>query len=86
MSFAEVADKLHYFRDKQNITAVHEAIAGLLLPGGGTNMAVVFKDALDLFSSDEGGRSHVTRVLVLVSDGVFQSKFIHCKFKRSFLN
>lgn len=66
---------LHSFKDKQTITAIHNTIEYLTHPGGGTNMTAVFGEARDLFSNTKGGRSHVTRVLVLVSDGDYQSKF-----------
>ena len=63
---------LHSFKDKQTITAIHNSIEHLTHPGGGTNMTAVFGEARDLFSNAKGGRSHVTRVLVLVSDGDYQ--------------
>ena len=74
MSFADNTNNLLLFNDSQNISSVHEAIGRLTHPGGGTNMAVVFSEARKLFSYAEGGRKHVTRVVVVASDGDFQSK------------
>lgn len=75
VSFSQQENMLHSFKDKQTITAIHNTIEHLTHPGGGTNMTAVFGEARDLFSNAKGGRSHVTRVLVLVSDGDYQSKF-----------
>ena len=74
MSFADSTNYFQFFNNTQDITAVHDAIGRLTHPGGGTNMAVAFNDARNMFSLAEGGRRHVTRVLVVVSDGDFQSK------------
>ena len=75
VSFSQQENMLHSFKDKQTITVIHNTIEHLTHPGGGTNMTAVFGEARDLFSNAKGGRSHVTRVLVLVSDGDYQSKF-----------
>ncbi|CAH3019967.1 unnamed protein product [Porites evermanni] len=72
VSFSQQENMLHSFKDKQTITAIHNTIEHLTHPGGGTNMTAVFGEARDLFSNAKGGRSHVTRVLVLVSDGDYQ--------------
>ena len=74
MSFADDINNLLLFKNLQNISAVHEAIGRLTHPGGGSNMAVAFSEARKLFSFANGGRKHVTRVLVVASDGNFQSK------------
>ena len=74
MSFADSTNYFQFFNNTQDITAVYDAIGRLTHPGGGTNMAVAFNDARNMFSLAEGGRRHVTRVLVVVSDGDFQSK------------
>ena len=85
VSFSQQENKLHSFKDKQTITAIHNAIEHLTHPGGGTNMTAVFGEARDLFSNAKGGRSHVTRVLVLVSDGDYQSKFAPKGVPRGFM-
>jgi len=72
MSFADDINNLLLFKNSQNISAVHEAIGRLTHPGGGSNMAVAFSEARKLFSFANGGRKHVTRVLVVASDGNFQ--------------
>lgn len=76
ISFAECTNYFHFFNNTQDIKTVHDAIRRLTHPGGGTNMAVAFNDARNMFSLAEGGRRHVTRALVVVSDGDFQSKSI----------
>ena len=74
MSFADSTDYYHFFNNTQDIKTVQDAIRRLTHPGGGTNMAVAFNDARNMFSLAEGGRRRVIRTLVVVSDGDFQSK------------
>ena len=85
VSFSQQENMLHSFKDKQTITAIHNTIGHLTHPGGGTNMTAVFGEARDLFSNAKGGRGHVTRVLVLVSDGDYQSKFSPKEAPREFM-
>ena len=85
VSFSQQENMLHSFKDKQTNTAIHNTIEHLTHPGGGTNMTAVFGEARDLFSNAKGGRSHVTRVLVLVSDGDYQSKFAPKGAPRGFM-
>lgn len=84
MAFADSTANLHSFNDTQDIPAVHDAIKRLTHPGGGTNMAVTFGDVRNMFSLARGGRTHVPRVVVLASDGDFQSEFAkHSSFAKT---
>ena len=81
MTFADSANDQYFFRDKQDITPIHEAIRSLTHPGGGSDMVIAFNEARRLFSAAEGGRGLVTRVLVIATDADFQCKF---KYRISF--
>ncbi|KAJ7376577.1 hypothetical protein OS493_033738 [Desmophyllum pertusum] len=56
MTFADSAMINIFFRDKQDITPIHEAIRSLTHPGGGSDMVIAFNEARRLFSAAEGGR------------------------------
>ena len=81
MTFADSVDDHYYFKDKQDIISIHEAIQGLSHPGGGSDMVTAFSEARRLFSSAEGERSLVTRVLVIATDADFICKL---KYRISF--
>ena len=74
MTFADSVNDHYYFKDKQDIISIHTAIQHLSHPGGGSDMDIAFSEARRLFSSAEGGRSLVTRVLVIATDADFICK------------
>ena len=74
MTFADSVNDHYYFKNKQDIISIHKAIRSLSHPGGGSDMDTAFSEARRLFSSAEGGRSIVTRVLVIATDADFICK------------
>ena len=75
MALLGIADSTtveYYFNNTQSIPDVHDAIERIKLPGGGTYMNVAFNDVRNMFRTS--GRRQVPHVLVLISDGGFQSK------------
>lgn len=74
MTFADTPNDQYYFKDKQNIFSIQEAVQGLSHPGGGSKMVVAFKEARKLFSEAAGGRDFVTRVLVIATDADFYGR------------
>ena len=72
MYFADSAHPKHSLMDKQDAETIQQAVDSLLHPGGGTNLAVAFREARNLLSSAEGGRTHVPRVLIVATDGQHQ--------------
>ena len=78
MAFADTANDQYFFKDKQDITSIHKAISALSHPGGGSDMVIAFNEARRLFSSAEGGRNLVKRVLVISTDADFMCK-LECK-------
>ena len=74
MTFADSVSDHYYFQNKQDIISIHQAIRRLSHPGGGSDMNTAFSEARRLFSSAEGGRSLVTRVLVIATDADFICK------------
>ena len=74
MTFADSVNDHYYFKDKQDIISIHTAIQHLSHPGGGSDMDTAFSEARRLFSSAEGGRSLVTRLLVIATDADFICK------------
>ena len=74
MTFADSVNDHYYFKDKQDIISIHKAIQHLSHPGGGSDIETAFSEARRLFSSAEGGRSLVTRVLVIATDAGFTCK------------
>ncbi|KAL9987661.1 hypothetical protein ACROYT_G002005 [Oculina patagonica] len=71
MTFADSANDQYFFKDKQDIASIHQAIRRLSHPGGGSDMVIAFNEARRLFSSAEGGRDLVKRVLVIATDADF---------------
>ncbi len=74
MTFADSAIDQYFFKDKQDIKSIHQAIQRLSHPGGGSDMVIAFSEARRLFSSAEGGRDLVIRVLVIATDADFMCK------------
>lgn len=74
MTFADSVNDHYFFKDKQDIISIQKAIRRLSHPGGGSDMVIAFREAHKLFSSAEGGRSLVTRVLVIATDADFICK------------
>lgn len=74
MTFADAASDQYFFKDKQDIASIHEAIRRLSHPGGGSNMVLAFNEARRLFTVAEGGRSLVARVLVIATDADFYGR------------
>ena len=74
MTFADSVSDHYYFKDRQDIISIHNAIQHLFHPGGGSDMDTAFSEARRLFSSAEGGRNLVTRVLVIATDADFICK------------
>ena len=74
MTFADSVNDHYFFKNKQDITSIHKAILSLSHPGGGSNMDTAFSEARRLFSSAEGARSLVARVLVIATDADFICK------------
>ena len=72
MGIANSIEIVYFFNNTQNIRDLHAVIKQLKHPGGGTYMNVAFDGARNMFKI--GGRRNKAHVLVLISDGDFQSK------------
>ena len=72
MAIANSIEIVYFFNNTQNIRDLHAVIKQLRHPGGGTYMNEAFGEARNMFKT--GGRRNKAHVLVLISDGHFQSK------------
>ena len=72
MAIANSIEIVYFFNNTQNIRDLHAVFKQLRHPGGGTYMNKAFGEARNMFKT--GGRRNKAHVLVLISDGDFQSK------------